>query len=111
MPGSIYNAMYGSTVPSTPKIETEVERQKRAVKVLGGMKIHGSHLKTVRIGEDLIDVPKIEFVKLLEEQIKELRTRLRVAEAKLVRLDNNHSKILSDLNEIRRELAGKVSLR
>ncbi len=111
MPGSIYHAMYGGATPPQPKVETEVEREKRAVKVLGGMKIHNSHLKTVRIAEDLIDVPKIEFVKLLEDQIKEVRVKLRALESKLIRLENNHSRILSDISEIRRELAGKVSLR
>jgi hypothetical protein len=110
MSETIYKRMYGAA--ATPmRVDTEADRQKRAVKVLGGMKVHGSHFKTVMIGEDLIDVPKIEYVNLLEGQIKELRTKVRTLEAKLYRLDNNHSKLLSELSAIRRELSGKISLR
>ena len=106
---SIFRAMYGNN-PSTQK-PTELERQKRAVKVLGGMKVHNSHIKRIQIGEDLIDVPKIEYMQLLEGQVRELRGKLRAAEAKMIRLENNHMKVLSELSNIRVELSGKVSLR
>jgi hypothetical protein len=106
-----YRSMYGNgpKVVVTPKIEDE--HQKRAVKVLGGMKVHNSHVKQVIIDDELIDVPKIEYVRLLEEQIRETRMRLGALEAKHTRLVNNYNKILGKLQEMSRSLSGKVDLR
>lgn len=112
MSGSLFRRMYGSSaVPVQLRPESEEERQKRAVKILGGMKISNSHIKTVRIGEDLIDVPKIEYLHLLEGQVKELRGKLRTVEGKMIRLENNHSRLLSEITALKREILGKVNLR
>lgn len=87
------------------------QREKRAVKVLGGMKIHGSHMKRVMINDEFVDVPKIEYVHLLEGQVKEVRNRLRDTEARLYRVQNNQIKLTSELNSIRREMAARTRLR
>jgi hypothetical protein len=102
--------MYGSrpyTVTSNP-VE---EREKRAVKVLGGLKITSAHIKRVQIGEDLVDVPKIEYVTLLEGQIKEVRNRLREAEMKITRLQNNQNRLINEIRGINAELSNKINLR
>jgi hypothetical protein len=109
---TIYRAMYGvGPVMQTSAAEQVAAREKRAVKVLGGMKIHNSHMKQVQIGEDLINVPKIEFVQLLEGQIKELRKKLRVSEHKLDRLESNYSKLATEMSTIRRDSSNRFNFR
>jgi hypothetical protein len=105
-----YANMYGSKHNFVPITPTE-EREKRAVKVLGGMKITNSHMKRVQIGEELVDVPKIEFVVLLEGQIKELRSRFRDIEMKIIRLQNNQNRFVNELRSIQVDLNNKINLR
>jgi hypothetical protein len=100
--------MYGNNPVA---VRPQDAKEKRAVKVLGGMKVHNSHVKRVQIGEDLIDVPKIEYMQLLEGQVRELRGQLRSAESKLLRLEHAHQKILSTFATFRSELSGKVFTR
>ena len=102
--------MYGGHTKSAV-VPTAVEGEKRAVKVLGGMKIHNSHLKRVQIGDDLVDVPKIEYIQLLEAQIKESRLRLREAELKIARLGAAQINLSADVRDLKRELHNKVNLR
>jgi predicted nuclease with TOPRIM domain len=102
--------MYGSAVVP-PKVPTPQEREKAASRVLGGMKIHNSHLKRIQVGEELVDVPKIEYVKLLEDQVRDARNRIRELEGRYSRLQNNHNKLVGEIHDIRRELNNKVSLR
>ena len=104
--------MYGGGNPSpAPKQESPAEREKRAVKVLAGMKVHNSHVKRVQVGEDMIDVPKVEYVNLLEGQIRELRTNLRDAQSQLSKLTRSHNKLLSEIHDLKQELTRKVNLR
>jgi hypothetical protein len=109
MNGSIFRAMYGVN-PVERQVQPD-ERQKRALKVLGGMKVHNSHIKRVQIGEDLVDVPRIEYLQLLEGQVRELRGQLRAAEGKLTRLEHSQQKLLSNLASLRAEMSGKVIMR
>jgi hypothetical protein len=109
MSQSIFRAMYGVN-PIHRQMPQET-KEKRAVKVLGGMKVHNSHIKRVQIGEDLIDVPKIEYMQLLEGQVRELRSQLRAAESKLIRLEHAQQKMLGTFATFRSELAGKVIMR
>jgi hypothetical protein len=75
------------------------------------MKIHNSHIKRMQIGEELIDVPKIEYVHLLEGQVRELRQKLRIADSRMSRLETQHGRFMSEMDSIKRDLAGKVNLR
>ena len=117
----LYRSMYGRTAKPTVAAKPELtaeQRSKAASRVLGGMKIHGSHVKQVMIGEDLVDVPKVEYMQLLETQIREARARVKVMEDRYDRLLNHHNKAVSEINRIKAELLNmkkeldkKVSMR
>jgi len=105
-----YGNMYGgrtqvSVRPSQP------ERQKNPVRVLGGMRVHGSHVKQVMIDDEMVDVPKIEYVKLLDDQLRDARQRLVALEDRYTRLATNYNKVLSKLQDMRQSLNGKVDRR
>ena len=107
--GRMYNRAKQAPVAKQP--ETAADREKRAVKVLAGMKVHGSHVKQIEVNGQLMDVPTVAYTKLLEEQIRETRNQQR-------ELHNAHSKMQRAMdrmtNEIRKlkdELANKVDLR
>ena len=107
---SIYGRMYGarSKQPAVAPAASKESVEKQAARVLGGLKIHNSHVKKVQIGEDLIDVPKIEYVKLLEDQLRNARVRLKEAEIKIERLRTNHTKFSEELRNIRYDFEKRV---
>jgi hypothetical protein len=105
----MYNRAKQASVVKRP--DTAEDKEKRAVKVLAGMKVHGSHVKQIEVNGQLLDVPTVAYTKLLEEQIRETRNQQR-------ELHNAHSKMQRAMdrmtNEIRKlkdELANKVDLR
>ena len=114
---SVVGRMYNRTKrPSLPQpqpkpLETAAEREKRAVKVLGGMKVHGTHVKQLEVGDQLIDVPTAAYVKLLEEQIKEVRNQQRELLASHNKLVRKHDRLINELRKVKDELDNKVNLR
>lgn len=104
---SYMSSMYGGspyarevgTGGSTPKEDPS----KAASRVLGGMKIHNSHIKRVEMGGELVDVPKIEYVKLLEQQVKDLRTKVSNMENKVERLQEVTRATQLELRAIQRD--------
>ena len=115
MADSFFSSMYGGNprdTDSPPKPATPAAvPMAQAHKMLGGLKITGSHIKRIVNGDQVIDVPSAEYVKLLEEQIRELRHQLRDNENKTRRLTNAHNKVLVELERIRQELKTKITLR
>jgi TolA-binding protein len=105
-----YRSMYGISAP-VKSVINEPERQKSPTRVLGGMRVHGSHVKQVFINDELVDVPKIEYVKLLDDQLKQLRERISILEGKYERLMNNHNKVLLRLQALQQALTSKVDRR
>ena len=106
-----YRSMYGISVqPSKPAV-IEPEKQKSPTRVLGGMRVHGSHVKQVVINDELVDVPKIEYVRLLDEQLRQARERIANLEGKYDRLFNNYTKLLSKLQIINQIMSTKVDRR
>jgi hypothetical protein len=100
---SNHTRMYGVRSKSPELISTPEERQKRATRVLAGMKIHSSHVKTIQIGDDLVDVPKIEYMQLLEKQVRDTREKMRSAENKIERLMKHQSRLADDIKNIKIE--------
>ena len=73
--------------------------------------VHGSHVKQVLINDELVDVPKIEYVRLLDEQLREARARITTLEGKYERLFNNYTKVISKLQVFQQGLTSKVDRR
>jgi len=103
--------MYGISNEIKKIINSEPEREKRAVKVLAGMKIHNSHIKRIQIGDELIDVPKIEYMKLLDGQIKEYRQRTHQLETRMIKIKEQNDRLQEEIRLIKRELNQKNILR
>lgn len=113
MDDEIYYRMYGGGPPPAPAKapEAPADREKRALKVLGGMKVHGTHVKRIELDGELMEVPTSAYVKLLEDQIKELRRIQRESDARQARLIRAHNKTVEELKAIRIELQNKIDYR
>lgn len=92
-------------VPNVPP------KEKKPQNVLGGMKIHGSHMKRMQFEDGFVDVPKIEYVRLLEEQITAMRSSQREMNANIQRLYRNITKLQNRIQDIEHDLTNKVDLR
>lgn len=112
MDDEIYYRMYGGGPTPTPSApEKPADRDKRALKVLGGMKVHGTHVKRIELDGELMEVPTSAYVKLLEDQIKELRRIQRESDSRQARLIRAHNKTVEELKAIRIELQNKIDYR
>lgn len=106
---NMYNAF---KKPSTPApVSSSAEREKKASRVLGGMKAAGVTSVTVDVNGQDVSVPRTEYVKVLEDQVKQLRQSVREMENKLSRLVRSHNKVVEELRSVRNELSNKVDLR
>lgn len=108
----IYSRMYGAR-PSQNKPQPGAPgAEKRATRVLGGMKAQNSHVKTVDIGGgELVSFPRAEYVKVLEDQIKQMRNQVRELQNNSQRLTRELSKVYDMMNRLQQELNNKVDLR
>ena len=108
----IYARLYGAR-PSQNKVQPgQPGSEKKATRVLGGMKAQGSHVTTVDIGSgQLVTFPRAEYVKVLEDQIKQMRTSVRELQNGNQRLTRELHKIYDMIRTLQQELANKVDLR
>lgn len=97
-----YAAMYNSEEQAPPA---------KASKVLGGLKLSGSHVQKLVLGEQQIDIPSVAYVKVLEDQIRELRRELREAQAKLRSTMNQQAKLIEHMNRLKIDLDNKVDMK
>ena len=97
-----YAAMYNSEEQAPPA---------KASKVLGGLKLSGSHVQKLVLGEQQIDIPSVAYVKVLEDQIRELRRELREAQAKLRSTINQQAKLIEHVNRLKIEIDNKVDMK
>ena len=113
MDEKFYRRMYGAgpsnSEPTTPKQPETPE--KRASRVLGGMKAQNSHTVIVEVDGKLVNLPKTEYVKLLEEQVKQMRATVQGYEGKYNRVVRQMGKLLEDVRRLELELKNKVDLR
>lgn len=107
---SIFQRMYSGNLKndqSSPRPPV-VDAMKSAARRLGGMKVHGSHVKQVEVGDQIIDVPTIEYVRLLESQLKELKDKVRKLEDKDISKDNRINRLNSAVRDISRDMENVV---
>lgn len=57
-----------------------------AYREMSGLKLAGSHKKTITLGGRDVDVPTFRYVEVLEKQIRDLRTELRAAQKQILQL-------------------------
>ena len=108
----IYSRMYGSRPSQTKTQPSGPSAEKRATRVLGGMKAQNSHVKTVDIGGgELVTFPRAEYVKVLEDQIKQMRVTVRELQNNNQRLVREISKLYDMIARLQQDLANKVDLR
>ena len=67
---------------------TKVSPQKTISRQIGGMKGQGVTSTTLDVNGQDISVPRLEYVELLELQIKELRNKIQVLEKQLIVTNN-----------------------
>lgn len=97
--GSVKGNMRSTSAPA-PGI-----KDKSAVRQLSGMKVHGSHVKTVMIGDDIVDVPKIEYMNLLDRQLTDSRNKIKKIENDLEKSERRYNKIVDFVNEMKQKMA------
>jgi len=106
--------MYSST-PIVVASKPVVAPEKRATRVLGGMKIHGSHIKNIEVDGEIIDIPRAAYIKLLEEQIKELRRQVTIVTERNIRMNTTIQRMQTsfrdEIRAIRLELDRKIDMR
>lgn len=83
---------YSSMYAGKPKQPQEPIKQKSTVRSLSGMKVHGSHMFKVDVGDGVYNVPKMEYVDALHKMIldqKEIVIRLEKRIRKLEKITKN----------------------
>lgn len=81
-----------------------------AQKYLAGLKLSSSHIQKIQLGNQQIDVPTYLYVKLLEDQLKDLRQQVRQQDQSIKRLIRALNRSIADQDGIRSELARKVDM-
>jgi hypothetical protein len=98
---------YDEPAGATPAISPAAAAHKQ----LGGLKITGSHIKRIPMGDQVLELPTAAYVKLLEDQIRALRNEVRESQTHNRRLANAHNKLVQQMDLLRRELATKLTVR
>lgn len=121
-----YTNMYGvnATPPTKAPVSPDPEKVEApkvpapAYQRLSGLKLTSSHMHEVNIGGKNVHIPSAVYVKLLEDQIKEMRRNLSDALKQVQRLTNSVnrlnqtvSKQQNELKNLREDLRNKVDRR
>lgn len=109
---NIYSRMYGSRPSQVKPAASDPAAEKKATRVLGGMKAQNSHVATVEVSPgNMVSFPRAEYVKVLEDQIKQMRTQVREVQNMNQRLTRELHKIHDMMRAMQQELNNKVDLR
>ena len=87
-------SMYSITAPNNTN---KIEKNKTISRQIGGMKAQGSTSISVDIGGTDSILPKMEYVELLEIQVKELRERIAKLEKQLITTNNRIQKVSNNI--------------
>lgn len=90
-----YNISKQSPLSTAPEqIDT-----KTASRQIGGMKAQGVTSVTVDIGNKDIQLPRMEYVEILEKQIKESRERIAQLEKQLITTNNRLQRVINTVKQ------------
>lgn len=92
-------------------VEKPVEAAKAANRVLAGLKVHGTHLQQVMVGDQLVDFPTSRYVQNVEMQVKDLKRQIQEQQATNRKLMRLLSGLTDQIRGLKNELDNKVDLR
>lgn len=72
----------------------------KAYQQLAGLKLAGAHMQRLTLNGKDVDVPTFPYVKSLEDQVRELRKELRIAQNNIVRLSRYAEKMQDEMRGI-----------
>lgn len=107
----LYSRMYGSAPARSTEPTTPALRDKLATRVLGGMKAQNSHTFTADINGELVTLPRADYVRVLEDQIKQMRNLVREMDTKHQRMTRNFNKMAETIRRLEQEMQNKIDLR
>lgn len=94
---NFHRAMYGSgsRIDRTSPLniapnhdEEEKDYGKMPSRVIGGLKAQNAHVTSIEVDNKQIDIPRMEYIKALEEEIKALKIRDSVNTKKIIRFES-----------------------
>lgn len=87
--------------------EPEIKAPAKSYQQLAGLKLSGAHEHTLNLGEKTIHVANVNYVKLLEKQVQELRAEIRSLQSYTRRLANHYNKLVKGVEDIERDITRK----
>jgi hypothetical protein len=104
MSDDFYASMYGAAPKAaaepTPKVVAPVA-PKPAYQRLSGLKLTNSHMHEIEVDGRPATIPSAAYVKLLEDQIKELRNLMRVQTDALRKATSQANRLQSEMVRLR----------
>lgn len=105
---NFHRAMYGgnSRVDRTAPLyvpqnnEEEKDYGKAPSRVIGGLKAQNAHITSIEVDNKQVDIPRVEYVKALEEEIKALKIRDSVNTKKIIRFESTIRSLETRLQSI-----------
>lgn len=94
-----YSSIYGKIAnrsKAAPVVPQNIDN-KTTSRVLGGMKAAGVTSTIVEVDGNDLRIPRIEYVEMLEKQIREMREELKDVKTKLIKLNNGIQNVKNDL--------------
>ncbi len=108
----MYNASFASLKkPFSHPNDSIKATDKKTSRVIGGMKAAGVHSVSVEINGQSYSVPRYEYVKILEQDLKETRNKVRQLEDKISRMSRNYNKLVEVIRKMQRDLNNKLDAR
>lgn len=107
---SIYSRIYGKTPKDKKSPEPQIKDDgKAATRVLAGLKVQNAHMQRVELPDGKnIDIPKMEYVHLLDKQVRDLRDENRDLkiknekyEGKIARLEATVNKFYNEFRDLK----------
>ena len=104
--------MYNSSAKKAPSDTSKEEiSNKSAARIMGGMKAAGVHTVAVEVDGQIYSVPRSEYIKTLEINVKELRQKVARQEDKISRITRNYNKLVEVIRSMQRDLNNKIDKR
>lgn len=101
---SIYSKIYGKTTKEKKPESSVKDDGKAATRVLAGLKVHNAHMQRVELPDGkTIDIPKMEYVHLLDKQLRDAREEIRELKTKNEKNENKIARIEATVNKFYNE--------
>lgn len=78
---------------------------KAANRVLAGMKIQNSHMRVLNVDGNNIEVPKMEYVHLLDKQVRDTRQTNNDLQARLIKAENVINNLYNEIRDLKNTIS------